>query len=266
MLGRKLETDCHIVHGIRSRIQNAIRCLREFPLEVEDVVFSPIAAAQVVLNRDAKEQGCLLLDIGGGTTDYVLYDDGSIYHSGSIGVGGDHITNDISIVLKVPTSRAERLKLEHGSCISLPEGREEMIQLEGDATLSARSIDRGMLIEVIRCRLTETFKLVRKRIEAGGALNRIAGGIYLCGGSSLLPGIETLVEEVFGAPVRRSSFSPMSGLTSNFENPQFATPIGLIRYAQRAEAEKQAQGTLAKIKSGISSLFGANRLISGLFS
>ncbi|HEX2751031.1 MAG TPA: cell division protein FtsA, partial [Verrucomicrobiales bacterium] len=114
MLGKKLEADYHIVHGIRSRVQNTVRCLREFPLEVEDVVFSPIAAAQVVLNREAREQGALLLDIGGGTTDYVVYDDGAIAASGSVGVGGDHISNDLSIVLKIPMSRAEKLKTEHG--------------------------------------------------------------------------------------------------------------------------------------------------------
>ena len=102
MLGRKLEADYHIVHGIRNRVQNTIRCLREFPLEVEDVVFGPIAAAQVVLNREARQQGALLLDIGGGTTDFVLYEDGAIAASGSIGVGGDHISNDLAIVLKIP--------------------------------------------------------------------------------------------------------------------------------------------------------------------
>jgi cell division protein FtsA len=266
MLGKRLEAEYHIVHGVRSRVLNAIRCLREIPLDVEDVVFGPISAAQVVLNREAKEQGCLLLDIGGGTTDYVLYDDGAVYHSGSIGVGGDHISNDISIVLKVPNSRAERLKVEHGSCISLPEGREELIQLDGDATFGARSVDRGILIEVIRSRLGETFELVKKRLEVGGALGRIAGGIYLCGGTSQLAGIDSLVEEVFGAPVRRSRFSPMSGLTSNFENPQYATPIGLIRYAQRDQAERANLGTLAKLKSRMGTLFGASRLFSGLFS
>lgn len=266
MLGKKLEADYHIIHGIRNRVQNTIRCLREFPLEVEDVVFSPIAAAQVVLNREAREQGALLLDIGGGTTDYVLHDDGAILHSGSIGVGGDHISNDISIVLKVPHSRAERLKVEHGSCELLPDGRHEMLQLEGDATFNAKTVDRGLLNEVIRSRLSETFILVKKRVQAGGALDRLAGGLYLCGGTSLLPGIDRLAEDVFGVPVRRSSFSPMSGLTSNFESPQYATPIGLIRYAQKIEAERQNLSAFSRIKTKFGSLFGASRLFGGLFS
>jgi cell division protein FtsA len=266
MLANRLDADFHIVHGVRTRVQNAIRCLREFPLEVEDVVFSPIAAAQVMLNHEAREQGCLLLDIGGGTTDYVLFDDGSIYHSGSIGIGGDQVTSDISIVLKIPPSQAERLKIDHGSCELLPPDREETIQVDGDGSFDGKSVDRGMLIEVIRSRMEETFQMLKKNLRAGGALGRISGGIYLCGGSSLLPGIDQLAEEVFELPVRRSNFSPMSGLTSNFEMPQFATPVGLIRWAQRLERERQQAGPMAKFKSRMGSMFGVTRVVSAIFS
>jgi cell division protein FtsA len=259
MLARKLEADFHIVHGVRTRVQNAIRCLREFPLEVEDVVFSPIAAAQVMLNAEAREQGCLLLDIGGGTTDYALFDSGSLYHSGSVGIGGDQITSDIKIVLKIPESRAERLKIDHGSCQPLPEGREETIQIDGDDSFDGKVVDRGMLIDVIRSRMEETFQLLKRNLRPGGALGRISGGVYLCGGASLMPGIDQLVEEVFELPVRRSNFSPMNGLTSNFEMPQFATPVGLIRWAQRMERERQQSGPLSRIRSRMGSMFGAAR-------
>jgi cell division protein FtsA len=255
----KLEADFHVVHGIRTRVQNAIRCLREFPLEVEDVIFSPIAAAQVMLNAETREQGCLLLDIGGGTIDYVLFDDGSIYHSGSIGIGGEQVTSDISIVLKIPHAYAERLKLEHGSCELLPEGREETVHLEGDGTFDGTTVDRGTLIEVIRSRMSETFEMLKKKLVVGGALSRISGGVYLCGGGSMLPGIEELAGQVFGLPVRHTSFSPMNGLTSNFEKPEYATPIGLIRWAQRMERERQATGALSRIRTRVGSMFGAVR-------
>ncbi len=266
MLGKQLEADYHIVHGIRTRVQNTIRCLREFPLDVEDVVFSPIASAQVVLNREAREQGAMLLDIGGGTTDYVVYDDGAILHSGSIGVGGDHVTNDISIVLKVPLSRAERLKTEHGSCSLLAPGQQEMLQLEGDATFNSKTVDRGLLNEVIRSRLAETFQLVKKRVKSGGTLARLAGGLYLTGGTSLMNGIADLAEEVFELPVRRSSFTPMSGLSANFESPQFATPIGLIRYAQKLEAERATLSAFSRFKGRVGGIFGASRLLNAIFS
>jgi cell division protein FtsA len=266
MLGRKLEADYHIVHGIRNRVQNTVRCLREFPLEVEDVVFSPIAAAQVVLNREARDQGALLLDIGGGTTDYVVYDDGAIAASGSVGVGGDHISNDLSIVLKIPMSRAEKLKVEHGSVLPAEGGEDAIIHLEGDTTFDGRDVELEILNDVIRARLTETFELVKKRLLAQGApLDRLAGGLYICGGSSQMRGIDQLAEEIFGLPARRSSFTPMTGLTSNFENPQYATPIGLIRYAQRVESERPPRGPFARLTEKLSTLFSGSRMWSAIF-
>ncbi len=266
MLANRLDAEFHIIHGIRTRVQNAIRCLREFPLEVEDVVFSPYAAAQHCLTPEARQQGCLLLDIGGGTTDYVLYDDGAIYHSGSIGIGGDQITSDISIVMKIPQARAERLKTEHGSCQLLPEHQQETIQVEGDGTFDDRSIDRGMLIEVIRSRLEETFQMLKKRLRVGGALSRVSGGIYLCGGTSLLHGIDQLAEEVFELPVRRGNFSPMNGLNSNFERPQFATPIGLIRWAQQVERDRLQSSPMTRFRNQMGSMFGVSRMLAGMFS
>ncbi len=117
MLGQRLEADFHIIHGVRNRIQNSIRCVKELPLDVEDVVFTPFAAAQVVLTQHQKNLGALVIDIGGGTTDYVLYVDGAVKQSGVLAVGGDHITNDISMGLRIPMTRAEKLKIEEGSTV-----------------------------------------------------------------------------------------------------------------------------------------------------
>src|ERR1700730_2666862 len=116
MLGGKLEADFHIIHGVRTRIQNTIRCVKELPLDVEDVVFTALASAQVVLTQQQKNLGALVIDVGGGTTDYILYVDGAVKQSGVIAIGGDHITNDISMGLRIPMARAEKLKIEEGSC------------------------------------------------------------------------------------------------------------------------------------------------------
>src|SRR4026208_2544206 len=110
MLGQKLEADFHIIHGVRTRIQNTIRCVKELPLEVEDVVFAPLASAQVVLTQHQKNLGALVIDIGGGTSHYLVYVDGAVKQSGVLAVGGDHITNDISMGLRIPMARAEKLK------------------------------------------------------------------------------------------------------------------------------------------------------------
>src|SRR5258708_16730678 len=114
MLGQKLEADFHIIHGVRTRIQNTIRCVKELPLEVEDVVFGALASAQVVLTQHQKNLGALVVDIGGGTTDYILYVDGAVKQSGVLAIGGDHITNDISMGLRIPMARAEKIKTGEG--------------------------------------------------------------------------------------------------------------------------------------------------------
>jgi cell division protein FtsA len=141
--GRVLEADYHIIHGIRGRVQNAIRCVREIPLEVEDVVFNPVAAAQVVLTREAKMQGALMIDFGAGTCDYVLYEDGMITASGCVPLGGDHITNDVAMALQIPNGRAERLKVEEGSVLydEVPDG--EMLSIEDDTGLVLGEVERA---------------------------------------------------------------------------------------------------------------------------
>ena len=156
MLGQKLEADYHIIHGVKTRIQNAIKCVREVPLEVEDIVFSPVAAAQVVLNREAKNEGALLLDIGGGTTDYICFVDGAVVASGCVAIGGDHITNDIALVLKIPLARAEKLKVAHGSA-SLKGIADIEISVEGE---SGKKVHQELLNQIMNARVTELLTVV----------------------------------------------------------------------------------------------------------
>jgi cell division protein FtsA len=120
LFAKTVEADFHIVHGIGNRIQNSIKLVRECPLEVDDIVFAPIATAQMALDREQRLRGALLIDIGGGTTDYALYLDGAIAASGCIPVGGDHVTNDIHLVTGLPFSKAEKLKVLEGNASSDP--------------------------------------------------------------------------------------------------------------------------------------------------
>ena len=262
MLGRKLEADYHIIHGIRTRIQNTIRCVREIPLEVEDVVFSSIASAQIVLNAEAKKRGALVIDVGGGTSDFVLYADGAIIDSGCLGLGGDHITNDISLVLKVPLSMAEKIKIEEAS--AMPDDSEpgELVEINDDTRFAGKEIEIHTVNQVINARSREILGLVKKRLEASGALDRVGAGLYLTGGCSLLKGFDRLAEETFGMPVQSANTTPISGLTATFENPQYATPIGLIRYAQILEQERPRRGVLMGIGKKITGLLGVSRLFA----
>lgn len=253
--GRLLEADYHIIHGVRSRIQNAIKCVREIPLEVEDVVFNPIAAAQVVLNRDAKSQGSLMIDLGAGTADYVLYEDGMITASGCVPLGGDHISQDIAMALQIPHTRAELVKINDGSCLyeDIPEN--EMLRIEDDNGFALGEVERAFLNEVIHLRTREIMEQVKKRCE--DHIGRLAAGVYLTGGTSLLKGIDVVARDVFGMKVTRSGSAPVSGVTATFENPQYSAPIGLIRYAQILDQEKPFMSPLKRLGRRMADLLSA---------
>ncbi|HYF37072.1 MAG TPA: cell division protein FtsA, partial [Prosthecobacter sp.] len=243
--GRLLEADYHIIHGVRSRIQNAIKCVREIPLEVEDVVFNPIAAAQVVLNRDAKAQGSLMIDLGAGTADYVLYEDGMISASGCVPLGGDHISQDVAMALQIPHSRAEIVKVTEGSCDYEEVPESEILRIEDDNGFILGEVERAFLNEVIHLRTREILEQVKKRCESH--IGRLAAGIYLTGGTSLLKGIDSVAKDVFGMKVTRAGSAPVSGVTATFENPQYSAPIGLIRYAQILDQEKPFLSPLKRL-------------------
>jgi len=242
---RSLEADYHIIHGVRGRIQNAIRCVREIPLEVEDVVFNPIAAAQVVLNREAKHQGSLMLDFGAGTVDYVLYEDGMVTASGCIPFGGDHISQDIAQAFQIPHGRAERVKVDEGSVFYHNVPTSEQIRMEDENGLFIGEIERAFMNEVIYLRTHEILTMVRDRVE--DRLGKLAAGVYLTGGVSLMKGIDAVAKEVFGLKVTKAGSAPVSGVTATFENPQYSAPIGLIRYAQILDSEKPFMSPLARL-------------------
>jgi cell division protein FtsA len=246
MMGRKLEADFHIIHGVSTRIKNSLRCVAELDIEVEEVVFSPVAAAQVVFDQSQKNLGGLMIDFGGGTTSYVVYADGAIKRSGCLSVGGDHITNDISLGLRIPMARAERLKIEEGSVLMGSCVPGEMLVLKDETGFAGREVERGMLNNIIHCRVRETLELVRKDIGDERLIDFLGVGTLLTGGGSLLEGIDELVQEVFGLPVHLTHKPTVSGVTSAFDNPLFSTAIGLVKYAQAVQGDKQ-RGWLGRI-------------------
>lgn len=254
LLGRSLEVDFHIVHGIRTRIQNSIKCVREIPLEVDDVVFAPIATAQVALEREHKDAGALVIDIGGGTTDYVLYLKGAIAASGCIPVGGDHITNDIHLVTRIPLSRAEELKKTEGDASGDPARGIGNVKVVDDHGFVEGEIKRSLLNAVIHGRLEEVLYLVLDRLPPN-ALRSVGSGVFLTGGTSRMRGFSELANEVFGLPIYQAEQSNISGVHANFRDPQYSTAVGLIRYAQILDAEREAVSGVGLVSRAIKSIW-----------
>ncbi|HEY0789526.1 MAG TPA: cell division protein FtsA [Chthoniobacterales bacterium] len=238
LLGKRLEADYHIVYGIRTRIQNAIRCVKELELEPSDVVINSFATAQAILEKDQKQQGAIIIDIGGGTTDFVVYVDGAVRQSGVLGVGGDHVTNDISIGLKIPTARAEKLKVEEGNVTLGTVFPGETVLLKDETGFAGREIERELLNQIIHARLREILEIVRRKIDSEQNLHFVGAGVFITGGCSQIRGLGHLASEIFGMPVKIAHALPMTGVTSAFENPQFSTALGLVRYAQLAHMDR----------------------------
>jgi len=253
MLGRMLEADFHIIHGVNNRIRNTVRCVKELGIEVEDVVFTGYAAAQAILTQQQKDLGALVIDIGGGTSDFVVYVEGAVQHSGVLAIGGDHITNDISMGLRIPMAKAERLKLEEGDATlgnALPG---ETIYLRDETGFAGREIERETLNTIIHYRLRETFELIKRAIEGEPFLPMLGAGIVITGGTSHMRGIAALAQEVFNIPADTAHAKATSGLIAASENPHFSTAIGLLRYGQATYANRpQKNGIFDRLKG----LFG----------
>ncbi len=244
--GRKLEADFQIVHGSQKRINNSIRCVEDLGVHVTQPVFNAVAAAQVVLNIDQKNAGAVMIDMGGGTTDYVAYSNGAVKGCGSIAIGGDHISNDISIGLRLPIARAERLKVQEGSVLTSGEAVEGKVVLKPEAGFAGCTVERSFLNGIISCRVRETLELIKRRLEEAKALRYLGGGVLLTGGCTLLEGIDELASDVFGVQVRLTHAHAGSGPASVFENPQLSAAIGLIKYAQvmQPEISKKPMGKI----------------------
>ncbi|HRJ72097.1 MAG TPA: cell division protein FtsA [Terrimicrobiaceae bacterium] len=255
MVGRKLEADFHIIHGVKTRLQNTLRCIREAGVEIDEIVVTSLASAQAVLDEHQKELGAVVIDMGGGVSDYIVYENGIIRHSGLLAVGGDHISNDISLGLRIPLTRAEKLKIDEGSAKLGESAPGEKIILKNDAGFSGKEVEREMLNTIIHARVRENFELIKKQIEQEMPLHMLGAGVMLTGGCSLLRGIKDVAESVFDLPVHLAREAGVSGPKSVLNNPQYSTAIGLIKFAQVLRAEEEDPGIIGSVLEKLGGIF-----------
>lgn len=253
MLGARLEVDVHVVHGHLNRLQNAIRVVKGMQLEVEEVVFNGLAASLSVLSPAQKELGALVIDIGAGTTDYVVYHGGVIKHTGVLAVGGDHVTNDLAFGLKVPQGRAEQLKIENGHALMDETIAGQKMNITSELGLPLNTINLGHLRRIMALRLDEIFQLIAQDLEQTGLLEYLRAGVFLCGGGSRIPEIARLAEQVLQMPVTIGKTTCVSGLKSSLDQPEFATAIGLVKFGSLKHRRRDDRPSLVK---NIKNVFG----------
>jgi cell division protein FtsA len=256
MLGAKIEVDVHVVHGSLNRLQNVIRAVKSLQLEVDDIVFNGLASSLAVLSNEQKELGSLVIDFGGGTTEYVVYGNGIIKHTGVLAVGGDHVSNDLAYGLKVPLSRAEQLKIEHGSAVVEEADKGQTISITNELGMPLKVINRENLRRIMALRLEEIFQLIAQDLEQVDAVNYLRAGVFLCGGGARIMGIARLAEQILQMPVSIGKTNSISGLKSALDQPEFATAIGLVKFGSFQHRKRAAKGTLADgLKTTLGQIF-----------
>lgn len=241
MMGTRLEVRVHIVTAASSATQNVVTAVNRAGVHVDDTVFEPLACADSVLRSDERELGVCLAEIGAGSTDLIVFQDGAVAHTAVIPVGGDHFTSDLSVGLCTPVAEAEKIKRIYGNTVVtlIPEGNEVEVPSVGDRP--SRLVQQRMVGEILEPRARELFELVRDNLRHAGMLDSCVGGIVLSGGGARLAGILDVAESVLRHPVRLAWPSPIPKMPAVLAEPEYATVLGMAFYAHRARIARGIQ-------------------------
>jgi cell division protein FtsA len=259
MTGARLEVNVHIVTGSTTATQNVVACVNRAGIAVADAVIEQVAASEAVLTADEKELGVALIDIGGGTTDLAIFERGAIWHTGVVGVGGDHFTSDMAVGLRAPIPDAEKLKRKSGCCLSSLVDEEDTIEVASVGGRQPRVMSRRVLSEILQPRAEEIFHLAWDEIRRAGYEKSLNSGIVLTGGGAVLEGMPEIAEQIFDLPIRRGCPVDVGGLSDLVNSPAFATAVGLVLYAQRNHMSEAGRlvgaGVLGRVAGRLRGLF-----------
>jgi cell division protein FtsA len=237
--GIRLEGRVHIVTGAITSAQNIIKCANRAGLDVNDIVLEQLGSSEAVLMPEEKELGVAIIDLGGGTTDLVIFSNGAIKHTSVVALAGSHITNDISMGLRTPLEEAEKIKKRYGCALVSMVQKDETIEVPSVGGRNPRVLSRQTLAEIVEPRVEEILTLVHHEVMKTGYANLIASGIILTGGTAVLEGLPELAEQIFNLPVRRGIPVGIGGLVDLVHSPIYATGVGLVLYGSKHETQSR---------------------------
>jgi len=248
MTGVRLEAEVHIVTAGITALSNLNKAVSGAGIRLVDGVMSSLASAEAVLGDQEKEMGAAVIDIGGGIVDIIAYIEGGVYFSSIVPIGGIHVTQDLSIGLKIPLESAEMIKKTYGSANIGSIDPVERIEVPPLPGRPGRSVLRQNIAEIIEPRMREIFELVDAELVRSGKKSSLAGGLILTGGGSQLEGAVHLAEETIGLVCAQGIPSGISGFTERVSSPEFSTAVGLLLYGARntekIETDRMAGGTV----------------------
>ena len=233
MFGSRLDVETHVVTASSSAVHNLLQCIRNAGVDHDSLILQPLASAEAVIDREEMDQGVVLVDIGGGTTDIAVYLQGAVVHTAVLPVGGQHFTRDLVIALRVPQMAAELAKRQYGNAIPSFVDEHEEVEIDAFGSAGKKTVQRRYIAEVLQARTEELFEMVAAEVRRGIQQDVLSAGVVLTGGGSSLPGIEYLAEEVLSLPARIGRPHHLSGLSDMLHDPAYATAVGLLRGAVR---------------------------------
>jgi cell division protein FtsA len=256
MIGMRLESEVHIITCSSTSAGNLVKCVNRAGFMVNDLILQPLASGRAVLTEEERDMGVALVDLGGGTTDLLVYCDGSACFIATVPAGGAQVTSDISILNHISIENAEKIKLEAGCCWDGQLEDDADVIVPGVGSRPPQAIPRSHILAVIRPRMEEIFKMVKEHLDTLVLPRPLGGGLVLTGGGALLPGTVELAQEIFSLPVRTGFPLGVDGLSGEFASPLYAAAIGLVLEGGDRELKGAERGETRSRDKGQADLFG----------
>ena len=252
MSGVRLEVETHMVSASSAALKNLTKSINEVGVNVESLVFSGLAASYATLTPTEKELGCVLIDIGAGTTSIAAFVDGALAYSGAIPVGARNVTNDLAIGLRVSLEAAEKIKINLNKLASSVDKRgKELVEISETGSKESKKVTKRTLTEgIIKPRLNEIFSMVKAELEKARLMNKIPSGVVITGGGSLTAGVDESAKRVLSLPTRIAKPSGVKGLIDDIIDPRFSTSIGLILYGA-SNVSENTSSTVSSFAKGV---------------
>jgi cell division protein FtsA len=254
LVGQRLEVGYWTVHGQENKLADMIHVISGFNLEVKELVLSSLASGHMVTSPEERHNGVLTIDIGAGTTDYALYRDGVPHTTGVLAVGGAHLTNDLSIGLRLTEGQAEKLKLRYGRAAVQTRDKSEKVWLDGTYSIGDRQFSKQSIEQITSARAWEILEVVKNKLRGALTPETCSSGVVLTGGTAKLPGLAEAAARVFNLPVHLGE-TP-GWVAENLRDPGYHTALGLLYYGVHAQAERTGgNGRRRGFMSKLSRLF-----------
>lgn len=255
MTGIKLEAHTQIVLALSSQVKLLTKCLYRTQLEVEGLIFSPLATAEAVLTKRQKDMGVAVVNIGAGTTSIAIFEEGELLHAAILPVGSDHVTADLAIGLRVSLDIAERVKLDLGQAVAEKVSKRDEVDISKYSTeeMPRALVSKKHIAEIIEARLDEIFRMIQQELKKAGRDGKLPAGVVLTGGGAKLGGLVDFAKEHLKLPVFTGSPEHIVTPIDKIKDPQYTTALGLIYFAESTSTSKASS---LKALTWASQLFG----------